>query len=189
MTLTRLLIAGAALAAALPGVCLAQSTNNTTTGVFGNQTLGSTGGARPATNGSSGMTSGMNGGGNNSGMGGASSANGLQFNSAMVNGMQQLRAGGDTGFVGASSASIGVNPLSRIGAAGGPQTAQRINFGQLGQLMTVSRQNQFNQQQAQRNTRGSTQQQQGQFRVPLRLGFQPPQMQPQVFAAAAARLN
>jgi hypothetical protein len=42
----------------------------------------------------------------------------------------------------------------------------------LSQLLGQSRQNQFNQQQAQRSQRGRTQAQ-SQFRVPMRLGFQP----------------
>jgi hypothetical protein len=188
MTITRLLLAGAVLAAVLPGACFAQA-NTTTTGLFGGQTLGSNTGARPATTGNSGITSGMGNSGNNNGnAGGSAGVGGTSFGTGLVSGMQQLRAGGDSGFVGASAASIGANPLSRIGTAGGPQTAQRLNFGQLGQLMTVSRQNQFNQQQAQRNTR-TTNQQQGQFRVPLRLGFQPPPPQPQAFALVAVRLN
>src|SRR5213075_2804735 len=46
------------------------------------------------------------------------------------------------------------------------------NFNMLTQLATKSRQNQFNQQQAQKAGK-STSQATAQFRVPLRLGFQP----------------
>src|SRR5439155_5310339 len=54
----------------------------------------------------------------------------------------------------------------------GQRGAANVNFSQLSQLMTKSRQNQFNAQQAQKAGR-VTNQAQAQFRVPLRLGFQP----------------
>src|SRR5439155_2857324 len=52
--------------------------------------------------------------------------------------------------------------------------ARTQSFGSLTSLMNASRQNQFNQQQAQKASRGTTAQNQAPFRVPLRIGFQPP---------------
>jgi osmotically-inducible protein OsmY len=80
--------------------------------------------------------------------------------------MQTIQRGGVTGFVG-STATTSFNPL-----ASGQGARGNVNFNQLTQLMNQSRQNQFNRQQAQKATRGNTQAK-SQFRVPLRLGFQP----------------
>jgi len=167
---------GAMLAS--PLICSAQSRGTTTTGMFGSQTLGSPNGSSPSAMGS-GITTGM-GSNNSTGLGGSGGAsNGTAFNSGLVGGMQNLQAGGATGFVGASAQNI-TNNLSRIGTPGGTQAARPANFNQLTQLMTQSRQNQFNQQQAQRAQRTTTQAQ-GQFRVPLRLGFQPQAIQSRTF--------
>jgi hypothetical protein len=170
MSTNRLLALGIATLAALgfSGAALAQSRGTTTTGMFGSQTLGSPNGASPSAMGT-GMTTGM-GSNNSTGLGGGATQ-GTAFGSGLVGGMQNLQAGGATGFVGSSTANI-TNNLSRIGTPGGSQVARPTNFNQLTQLMTQSRQNQFNQQQAQRATR-ATNQPQGQFRVPLRLGFLP----------------
>jgi len=163
-----------------PVTCDAQTRGTTTTGMFGSQTLGSPNGASPSAMGT-GITTGM-GGNNSTGLGGSAAGgatNGTQFGSGLVGGMQNLQAGGATGFVGASAQNI-PNNLSRIGTPGGTQAARPANFNQLSQLMTQSRQNQFNQQQAQRASRTTTQAQ-GQFRVPLRLGFQPQAIQSRAF--------
>jgi len=163
----------------------AQARGATTTGLFGPQQLGSPSGASPSGMGS-GMTTGM--GSNNSTSFSGSATAGTNFGSGLVGGMQNLQAGGQTGFVGASSSTT-TNSLSRIGTPGGAQIARPTNFNSLTQLMTQSRQNQFNQQQAQRATR-ATNQPQGQFRVPLRLGFQAPAISSSRFnAPVSARLT
>jgi osmotically-inducible protein OsmY len=83
--------------------------------------------------------------------------------------MQNFTAGGATGFVGSSANSIS-NQLSRVGTQVAVQ-AGRVNFGSLTNLMNQSRQNQFNQQQAQKAQRLASQAK-GQFRIPLKLGFE-----------------
>jgi osmotically-inducible protein OsmY len=108
---------------------------------------------------SSGATQGGAGANNNTANGGFGQASG-------ATGMQNLQRGGDTGFVGLSSATA-QNPFST-----GQGGRGNVNFNQLTQLMNQSRQNQFNRQQAQKSQRGNTQAK-SQFRVPLRLGFQP----------------
>src|SRR5207247_1599521 len=76
-------------------------------------------------------------------------------------------AGGNSGYVGQSSA----NNAQAFNATG-QRGQSNQNFNMLSQLATKSRQNQFNQQQAQKAGK-STSQAKAQFRVPLRLGFQP----------------
>jgi BON domain len=142
---------------------------SSTSGMFGNTTLGGTGGASPQGLGQ-GMTTGM---GSNSTQGGAGSggqggmANTQSSAMAAGGGPVQLQAGGNTGFVGISSA----NNAAAFNASG-QRGAGNQNFNALRQLATQSRQNQFNAQQAQKANRTTTQAQ-SQFRVPLRLGFQP----------------
>src|SRR5262249_31372936 len=82
-------------------------------------------------------------------------------------GMQQLQAGGSTGYVGQSTANS-----AGVFNASGQRGMGNQNFNALRTLATQSRQNQFNAQQAQKASRTTTQAQ-AQFRVPLRLGFQP----------------
>jgi hypothetical protein len=178
--LAAVVAAAAWLAAACPSALRAQA-NTTTTGLFGQQQMGSSRGASPSSTGS-GMTTGM--GGNSAG----GATTGTSFGSGLVSGMQNLRAGGNNGFVGVTAATA-QNPLSMLGA--GAQVARGPNLNSLQQLMTQSRQNQFNQQQAQRQTRGAgANQAQAQFRVPMRLGFQPqPPAAPRFNSAVSARLS
>jgi hypothetical protein len=158
-----------------PSVSHGQANRGTTTsGMFGQTTLGSTSGASPQSLGA-GMTTGMSSnatqggsGQNNTGMGSAANPSGAA-------GMQVLQRGGQTGFVGSSSSTI-QNPF-----ATGQRGQGNQNFNMLTQLMTQSQRNQFNQQQAQQAARNASQPQ-GQFRVPLRLGFQPTVIQPQTFS-------
>jgi len=151
-----------------PAPVRAQANRGTSTsGMFGNTTLGGTSGASPAGLGS-GMTQGMSansaqggsGTNNNAGAGGGANPSGAA-------GMQNLQAGGATGFIGTGSQNIGGNVY-----ASGQRGQTNQNFNALTQLMAKAQQNQFNQQQAQKNARGNTQAQ-SQFRVPLRIGFQP----------------
>jgi hypothetical protein len=102
-------------------------------------------------------------------------------------GMQNLTRGGQTGFVGLSSANV-QNFLSSGQAGGIGGGRGNLNFNMLTQLMSQSRRNQFNQQQAQRGQRSGTQAQ-SQFRVPMRLGFAPVAIQPQRFNDFSARLT
>lgn len=159
----------------VPTVSYAQANRgSTTSGAFGPTTLGSTSGASPSGLGS-GMTMGMSGnstqggsGANNSGTGGSGGTSGMS-------GPQNLQAGGNTGFIGNSSTNNAQNFY-----ASGQRGQSTQNFNMLTQLATKSRQNQFNQQQAQKASKG-TNQAQAQFRVPLRLGFQPQPIQSQRF--------
>ncbi|MBW8884181.1 MAG: BON domain-containing protein [Planctomycetia bacterium] len=167
------LFAGALAASclALPASSYAQANRgSTTSGMFGSSTLGSTGGASPQGLGQ-GMTTGMGGSSQQggSGQGGANSSSSMQ--SAMVTGggPVNLQAGGSTGFVGISSR----NNQQAFNASGQGGTGNQ-NFNMLQQLATKSRQNQFNAQQAQKAGRTTGTQASAQFRVPLRLGFQPP---------------
>src|SRR5438067_43416 len=96
----------AACLVALFGLCLpatlcAQANRGTTTsGMFGNTTLGGTSGASPSGLGS-GMTQGMSA---NSAQGGSGTNNnsGAGTNPSGATGMQNLQAGGSTGFIGQS---------------------------------------------------------------------------------------
>jgi hypothetical protein len=144
---------------------------STASGAFGQTTLGSTGGARPQTTGQ-GTTSAMNGmngqTGLQQGMTGTSGQMGSTGQLGQAGGgMQNLQRGGNLGFVGISSAAV-QNPF----ASGQQGRLSNVNFNTLTQLMTRSRQNQFNAQQAQKSSRGNSQAT-SQFRVPMRLGFQP----------------
>ncbi len=142
---------------------------STSSGMFGNTTLGSTGGASPQGLGQ-GMTTGMGGssqGGSGAGSQGGQSQMGMQSQMVTGGGPVQLQAGGQTGFVGISSR----NNQQAFNASGQGAMGNQ-NFNALRQLATTQRQNQFNAQQAQKASRVSTQAQ-AQFRVPLRLGFQP----------------
>jgi osmotically-inducible protein OsmY len=154
--------------------------------MFGSQSLGSPSGASPSGMGS-GMTQGM-GSNNSSGpLSGGGATTGTQMGSGLVGGMQQLQAGGQQGFVG-QTAATSQNFFSRQGTPGAPQARQQ-SFGSLTGLMNASRQNQFNQQQAQKASRGTTAQGQAPFRVPLRVGFQPQAVQgSRVEAPLTARL-
>ncbi|HEY2415108.1 MAG TPA: BON domain-containing protein [Pirellulaceae bacterium] len=152
---------------ALANVCFAQARGTTTNSMFGSSQVGNPSGASASGSGS-GMTMGQSStNGSASTPGGTSSMGnslGLGAN------MQNFSAGGATGFVGSSANSV-ANQSSRVGTQGAVQ-AGRVNFGSLTNLMNQSRQNQFNQQQAQKAQRSASQPK-GQFRVPLRLGFQP----------------
>jgi BON domain len=139
----------------------AQSRGTTASGAFGQTTLGNPQGTSAPTG--TGMTTGAGG---NTGQGGATAQPGTEIQSSLVTGQQNLQRGGQTGFVGSSQATV-QNPFSTGQGGRGNQ-----NFSQLTQLMTQSRQNQFNRQQAQKSSRSNTQAK-SQFRVPLRLGFQP----------------
>jgi len=153
---------------ALTSVCFAQSRGSTTNSMFGASQVGNPAGASAAGTGS-GMTMGQgssNGNANTPGSAGGATGNSLGLGANM----QNFQAGGATGFVGSSANSIS-NQFSRAGTQGAVQ-AGRVNFGSLTNLMNQSRQNQFNQQQAQKAARSASQPK-GQFRVPLRLGFQP----------------
>jgi osmotically-inducible protein OsmY len=152
----------------LAASCFAQSRGTTTNGMFGASQVGNPAGASGSGTGS-GMTMGQGSqNGNASTPGGAAGATGNSL--GLGANMQNLTAGGATGFVGSSANSIS-NQFSRVGTQGAVQ-AGRVNFGSLTNLMNQSRQNQFNQQQAQKAQRSASQPK-GQFRVPLRLGFQP----------------
>jgi hypothetical protein len=148
--------------------CYAQANRgSTTSGMFGNTTLGSTGGASPQGLGS-GMTQGMGGNSQQGGSGaGGQSQMGMQSQMVTGGGPVNLQAGGQTGFVGISSR----NNQQAFNASGQGAMGNQ-NFNALRQLATTQRQNQFNAQQAQKANR-TTAQAQAQFRVPLRLGFQP----------------
>jgi hypothetical protein len=162
-----------------PAYASAQSRGTTTQGMFGSSQVGNPAGASGAGMGT-GMTTGQ--GSNNGNASTPNNTNGLSNSMGSSLGlganMQNYTPGGQTGFVGASSNST-TNLLSRQGTQGAVQPG-RVNFGTLTNLMNQSRQNQFNQQQAQKAAR-TTSQPQGQFRVPLRLGFQPQAIQPQPF--------
>ena len=175
----------------------------TTAGMFGTTTVGGMAATNPqGARGGSTMTGvGMTGTGM-TGMGGLT---------GMGTGMGQTGMGGqlvtplqNTGFVGASSASG--NFLSRVGTTGQPGMTGmgglggglpggigggRVNLGILQNLMNRSRQNTFNQQQAQRGARGAVGGQ-GQTQVPIRLtlGFQPqPVEAPRLTATLTQRLT
>src|SRR5262245_39024837 len=141
-----------------------------TSGMFGNTTLGGTGGATPQPLGQ-GMTTGMSSnatqGGSGQGGGGQGGTPMGQSQMQAGGGMQQVQAGGATGFIGQSSANS-----AGVFNASGQRGMGNQNFNALRTLATQSRQNQFNAQQAQKANRTTTQAQ-SQFRVPLRLGFQP----------------
>jgi len=148
-------------------VCCAQSRGTSTSSMFGSSQVGNPVGASAAGTGS-GMTMGQ---GSTNGNANTPSAGGTTGNSLGLGAnMQNFQAGGSTGFVGSSANSIS-NQFSRAGTQGAVQ-AGRVNFGSLTNLMNQSRQNQFNQQQSQKAQRSASQAK-GQFRVPLRLGFQP----------------
>ena len=173
----------------VPAAIFAQANRgSTTSGAFGQTTLGSTGGASPSGLGS-GMTTGMSSGSTQGGSGanntGGTGGNSSGFGQATgATGMQNLQAGGQTGFVGQSSNNIGQN-FYGTGQRG--NTTQ--NFNALTQLMAKSRQNQFNQQQAQKAARAGTQAK-SQFRVPLRLGFEPPPVRgPRITTIVSGRLT
>jgi len=140
------------LLSAAPDLVLAQSRGTTTSSMFGSSQVGSPGGASASGYGS-GMTTGQGStNGNASTPGGAGGA-GLGSSLGLGANMQNFQAGGQTGFVGSSANSVS-NVMSRQGTAGGLQ-AGRLNFGTLGNLMTRGRQNQFNQQQAQKASRAA----------------------------------
>jgi hypothetical protein len=152
----------------LAAACLAQSRGTSTQGMFGTSQVGNPAGASGAGTGT-GMTMGQgsqNGNANTPGSAGGMTGSSLGLGANM----QNFTAGGTTGFVGASANSI-ANQATRVGTQGAVQ-AGRINYGSLTNLMNQSRQNQFNQQQAQKAARSASQPK-GQFRVPMRLGFQP----------------
>lgn len=159
----------AGIVCCLASAAHAQANRGTTTsGAFGQTNLGGTSGASPQGLGS-GMTTGMSsnatqgGSGANNNTGAGNSAFGQATDAT---GMQQLQRGGETGFVGLSASSV-QNPFASGQAGRGNQ-----NFNSLTQLLTRSRQNQFNRQQAQQSNRGNSQAR-SQFRVPLRIGFVP----------------
>jgi hypothetical protein len=136
------------------------STRGTTTsGMFGSTTLG--GGTTSNTQAAqqSGAKSGTLGGGTMAGQGG------LQVYSPA--GSQ-----GNGAFVGASTSNIS-NFFSR--QSGNTQPRQ-TGLANIGNLLNLSRQNTFNQQQTQRNAQRGRQQAQSPtlVRVPIRVGFQPP---------------
>ena len=185
MKSNRLLAVVVGAAAMLPAVAFAQANRGTSTqGAFGQTTMGSTSGASPSGLGT-GMTTGMS---QNSTQGGSGTNNNSGFGVASeTSGMQNLQRGGQNGFVGLSSQNV-QNPFSAQqggigGRGGGP------NFNSLTQLMAQAQRNQFNQQQAQRNQRGGGQQAKSQFRVPMRLGFQPVQVTPMRISGFAGRLT
>lgn len=160
-------VVAAAWMASPPSVYAQANRGSTSSGMFGSTTLGSTSGASSQGLGQ-GMTMGMGGGSTQGGSG--AGGNSSMPQSAMVTGggPQNLQAGGNTGFVGISSA----NNQQAFNASG--QRGQgNQNFSMLQQLATKSRQNQFNAQQAQKAGRTTGTQATAQFRVPLRLGFQP----------------
>jgi len=168
MKLALYLSAVAAVSLLAPAVSHAQANRgSTTSGMFGNTTLGGTSGASPQGLGQ-GMTTGMGsnsqGGAGGQAQGGTS---GMQSQMVQGGGAQQVQAGGNTGFVGISSQ----NNQQAFNASGRGSVGNQ-NFNVLQQLANAARQNQFNAQQAQKANRVSTQAQ-SQFRVPLRLGFQP----------------
>lgn len=143
------------------------STGNSVSGMFGQSSIGLQSGQTPGSNTGgfgSGMTTGQSGNAGNSMVQGGlqSQGSGMGLGGGMVQ--------NTSGFIGSTSQNTS-NFFSRQGQPGATQ-AGRLNFGTLGNLMTKSRQNQFNQQQAQRSTRGANQAK-AQFRVPLRLGFAP----------------
>jgi hypothetical protein len=156
---------------ALPNSSFGQANRgSTTSGAFGPTTLGSTGGASPQGLGQ-GMTTGMGGNSGQSGGAGGNGQGGMANQQSMMStggGPQNLQAGGNTGYVGISSA----NNASAFNASG-QRGQSNQNFSVLSQLATKSRQNQFNAQQAQKAGRTTGTQATAQFRVPLRLGFQP----------------
>src|SRR5689334_18625928 len=152
---------------AIATVCCAQSRGTTTSGMFGQSQVGNPAGASASGTGS-GMTMGQGSTNGNASTPGSAGATGSSL--GLGANMQNFTAGGATGFVGSSANSIS-NQFSRVGTPGAVQ-AGRVNFGSLTNLMNQSRQNQFNQQQAQKAARSASQPK-GQFRVPLRLGFQP----------------
>lgn len=160
--------------------CAAQSRGSTTSGMFGTTSVGNPAGASGAGMGT-GMTTGQGSTNGNASVpgntGGSSSALGNSL--GLGANMQNFTPGGATGFVGANASST-TNLLSRQGTQGAVQ-AGRVNFGTLTNLMNQSRQNQFNQQQAQKAGRTTGTQATAQFRVPLRLGFEPQIVQPQRF--------
>jgi len=160
----------------LPAILQAQANRgSTTSGAFGQTSLGGTSGASPSGLGT-GMTQGMSSGSAQSGSGtGGVSTGGSTFGQASGTNMQNLQAGGQTGFIGQSSANNAQNFF-----ATGQRGSTSQNFNALTQLMSKSRQNQFNQQQAQKASRTGAQAQ-SQFRVPLRVGFQAPPPQPRRF--------
>jgi len=190
----RLLVVAACLSllSGLPSSSFAQlgsasrgtSTGTQSSGMFGGQTIGLQSGSTPGSNTGgfgSGMTTGMSSGAQNSASSGGLGSQGSSL--GLGGGMIQ----NNQGFIGASSQNVS-NFFSRQGQAGATQ-AGRVNFGALTSVMTQARQNQFNQQQAQKAGRNTTQPQ-GQFRVPLRLGFQPaPISGPRFNVAASRRLN
>lgn len=171
MSIHRILPYAALLAVVcLPTIAPAQANRGSTTnGAFGQTSLGGTSGASPSGLGT-GMTQGMSAGSAQSGSGaggGGVNTGGSTFGQATGTNMQNLQAGGQTGFIGQSSANNAQNFF-----ASGQRGATTQNFNALRQLATKSRQNQFNQQQAQRGGRTGAQAQ-SQFRVPLRIGFVP----------------
>jgi len=156
-----------------PAFLHAQSGANrgsSTSGMFGSTTLGSTNGASPQGLGQ-GMTTGMSSGSTQSGSGQGGITN-TQSQMVQGGGPIALQAGGNTGFIGQSSQNNAQNFYASGQGARGNQS-----FSALTQLMAKAQQNQFNQQQAQKNAR-TNQQAQSQFRVPLRLGFQPQPVNP-----------
>src|SRR4051794_3982456 len=172
--------------AVAPAALLAQSRGTTTTGMFGTQSLGSVMGSSPAGMGT-GMTTGMGANNPSNTMGGAGGAAGASGAGSLGGaGMQNFTPGGATGFVGNTAATV-TNPLGRQNAANAAGM-RGANFGSLTNLMRQSQQNQFNQQQAQKASRTANQPL-GQFRVPLRLGFQPPAIAPQRLNAFSTRLT
>jgi hypothetical protein len=167
----------------LAAECAAQSRGTTTQSMFGTSQVGNPAGASASGMGS-GMTTGLGStNGNASTPGSASGAAAMGNSLGLGANMQNFSAGGATGFVGASANSV-TNQFTRQGTQGAVQ-AGRVNFGSLTNLMNQSRQNQFNRQQAQKASRTANQPQ-GEFRVPLRLGFQP---QPIVGGRASAGFN
>lgn len=153
------------------GQCQAQSRGTSTQSMFGSSQVGNPAGASGSGMGT-GMTAGQGSNIGNAPVPGANSGAGGMGNSLELGAnMQNFNPGGTTGFVGASANSAR-NLMSRVGTQGAVQGG-RVNFGSLTNLMNQSRQNQFNRQQAQKASRSNTQAK-SQFRVPLRLGFQPP---------------
>jgi hypothetical protein len=150
-----------------PRICSAQARGSTTQGMFGTSQVGNPAGASASGTGS-GMTMGQ-GSTNSSAQVPGNTSSSMGNSLGLGANMQNFTPGGATGFVGANSQSA-TNLMSRAGTQGAVQ-AGRVNFGSLTNLMNQSRQNQFNQQQAQKAARTASQPQ-GQFRVPLRVGFQ-----------------
>jgi BON domain len=181
-SLCAIAILAASVVVALPAVSMAQPRGTTTQGAFGTTSLGNPSGTSAPAFGT-GMTTGM---GSNNAQGGNTQGGNTQagtvFESGLVGGMQQLQRGGQSGFVGLSGATA-QNPFATGQAVRGTQ-----NFGMLTQLLAQSQRNQFNQQQAQRGQRGGAQNQ-SQFRVPMRLGFQPLVISPTRIAPFARRLE